>query len=452
MPTSVATPNDLSKVQAQVTALAEKHAALEAATAAAFVANAETEAAQAASLSAQSASLAALLERVAALEARPVYVPPPPPPAPPAIPLSLIGDRVMGMNIGGKNYDDPLYQERLARARLVVIAPYPGWRGDVNGSRVRPVVQALKQRNPALRVFLYTNVVECQPLIAGVANSYEATAKKLDAEDWWLRTAAGATLESRIQPKKLDINLTDYAKPDAAGLRFPQWYARQQHAMWFANIPEADWYHDNSNWRSRQYTGANWRLDGVDVNAQADTTMHQPWRKGMRSLWDECRSLTPGVLHMGNPDNDLSHPEFAGCLDAGFMENAQRKTWEQAWAWYSGLQKNLLDPSMACLHVTATDADAVFWLCTALLGDGMFGLTTPGDSYSTLPWLSEYDIRLGAPVAPAEKNANVMTRRYQGGVVALNAGTSETTITLSDFGAVNLPSKTGRILTAQGGA
>jgi hypothetical protein len=45
-----------------------------------------------------------------------------------------------------------------------------------------------------------------------------------------------------------------------------------------------------------------------------------------------------------------------------------------------------------------------------------------------------------------------MTRRYQGGVVALNAGTSETTITLSDFGAVNLPSKTGRILTAQGGA
>jgi hypothetical protein len=447
MPTQVATPNDVAKVQVQVTALAEKHAALESATAAAFVASAEADAAQAKS---EADAIAALLERVAALEARPVYVPP----APPAIPLARVSDRILGMQIGAKNYDDPLYQERIAKLAVAVLAFPKGWKGDVNGNVIRPCVQAIKSRGP-VKVAQYSNFVECLDNV-GQWESSGDIARKLHAHGWWLRTAEGALLPSRIQAGKHDVNITDYVAPDADGLRFPQWHARRDHAMFFGQMPEFDiWYLDNCNEDSRQWGAANWRLDGVNVNAEADTSMHVPWRKAMRAWWDECRRLAPGLTIFGNPDHDLRHAELAGALDGAFLENLQNRDggkWASVWARYVGAMKNVINPSQVAFHVTASQQDATFWLCASLLGDGMFSLTEPGVGYSSVPWLDEYEIRLGSAVEPTPAFANVMTRRYQGGVVALNAGVSEATITLSDFGAVNLPPKTGRILKAQGGA
>jgi hypothetical protein len=443
MPTSVATPNDVAKVQAQVTALAEKHAMLEAATAAAFTADAETVAAQA-------LTLVALLERVAALESRPVYVPPPPQPAPPAIPLSRIADRILGMQIGAKNYDDPLYQERIARLAVAILAFPRGWSGDVGGNKIRPCVQAIKARGP-VKVAQYSNFVECLDNV-GQWESSGDIARKLHAHGWWLKTASGALCQSRIQAGKHDVNITDYVAPDADGLRFPQWHARRDHSLFFAQMPEFDiWYRDNCNRRSRQWEPANWRMDSVDVNGQADEALQLEWRKAQRRWWDECRLLAPGLVHFGNPDNDLSDQEFAGALDGAFLENLQNRDggkWGSVWARYTSAMKNVINPSQVAFHVTASQQDAKFWLCASLLGDGMFSLTEPGVGYSSVPWLDEYEIRLGSAVEPTPDFANVMTRRYQGGVVALNAGVSETTITLSDFGAVNLPPKTGRIFTA----
>ena len=39
--------------------------------------------------------------------------------------------RLLGMNIGAKNYDDTAYQTQLARLDVVILGFYPGWRGDV---------------------------------------------------------------------------------------------------------------------------------------------------------------------------------------------------------------------------------------------------------------------------------------------------------------------------------
>jgi hypothetical protein len=457
MPTQVATPNDVAKVQAQVTALAEKHATLEAATASAFSANAETEARQDRAIAesgkaafAHADAIAALVKRVEDLEARPVYVPPLAPTAPPAVPLSRIADRILGMQIGAKNYDDPLYQERIAKLAVAVLAFPKGWKGDVNGNMIRPCVQAIKARGP-VKIAQYSNFVECLDNV-GQWESSGDIARKLHAEGWWLRTVEGALLPSRIQTGKHDVNITDYVATDADGLRFPQWHARRDHALFFGQMPEFDiWYLDNCNEDSRQWGAANWRLDGVNVNAEADASMHVPWRKAMRAWWDECRRLAPGLTIFGNPDHDLRHQELAGALDGAFLENLQNRDggkWASVWARYTGAMKNVINPAQVAFHVTASQQDATFWLCASLLGDGMFSLTEPGVGYSSVPWLDEYEIRLGSAVEPTPAFENVMTRRYQGGVVALNAGVSEATITLSDFGAVSLPPKTGRIFTA----
>src|SRR6476660_7650117 len=64
--------------------------------------------------------------------------------------------RLLGAFIGSKNYDNPAYQEQIARFDVVILGFYPGWRGDRDGSLMRRAVQQLKQRNPGLKVAQYT--------------------------------------------------------------------------------------------------------------------------------------------------------------------------------------------------------------------------------------------------------------------------------------------------------
>src|ERR1043165_877926 len=56
--------------------------------------------------------------------------------------------RIMGMNIGAKNYDDPKYLDALSRPDVVILGFYPGWRGKDGKASMENVVQAIKQRNP----------------------------------------------------------------------------------------------------------------------------------------------------------------------------------------------------------------------------------------------------------------------------------------------------------------
>ena len=49
--------------------------------------------------------------------------------------------KLMGMNIGAKNYHEPAYQDALSRLDFVVLGVYPGWRGDRNGENFREVSQ-----------------------------------------------------------------------------------------------------------------------------------------------------------------------------------------------------------------------------------------------------------------------------------------------------------------------
>lgn len=43
--------------------------------------------------------------------------------------------RLMEMNIGAKNCDDPNYQQQLARLDVVILGFYKNWKLDGNGQR-----------------------------------------------------------------------------------------------------------------------------------------------------------------------------------------------------------------------------------------------------------------------------------------------------------------------------
>src|SRR5437764_10097861 len=56
--------------------------------------------------------------------------------------LKLVFPRLMGMNIGAKNYDDPQYQRELARLDVVILGFYKGWKPQYGMAKV---VQNLKE-------------------------------------------------------------------------------------------------------------------------------------------------------------------------------------------------------------------------------------------------------------------------------------------------------------------
>jgi hypothetical protein len=150
--------------------------------------------------------------------------------------------RLMGMNIGAKHYDDALYQEQLARLDVVVLGFYRGWNphgyAASPAAAMRKVVQALKARNPRLRVGQYTVLNEANDDPRDVAT--RDLRAKLHKEDWWLHNAAGRRVQWTAQYANWETNFTPWTKPDALGRRWPVWLAARNYAAYFTEVPEFD--------------------------------------------------------------------------------------------------------------------------------------------------------------------------------------------------------------------
>jgi hypothetical protein len=348
--------------------------------------------------------------------------------------------RLLGAFIGSKNYDNPAYQEQIARFDVVILGFYPGWRGDRDGSLMRRAVQQLKQRNPGLKVAQYTVLNE-----AGDDPKKNAADRdkidKLDKEGWWLRNAAGAKQQWTSSYGAWDINITRFAKPDANGDRYPQWLARRDAQQFFERVPELDiWYFDNVMERSR-ISAADWRGGGQNL-AGNDAEVASAFRAAMAEEWAAAKRLVPKAILMGNPDNDLSQPEYRGRLQGAFLEGLMgasysiegRQGWRTMMDRYFGVFPNLLEPRLVAFNVHGKVDDYRFLryaLSSCLLGDGYFSFTEAKAGYSTAAWFDEYDQRIGKAVeAPprAPWRDGVWRRRYENAMVLVNPDNAPHTV------------------------
>ena len=350
--------------------------------------------------------------------------------------------RLLGMNIGAKNYDDTAYQTQLARLDVVILGFYPGWRGDVGGSMIRPTVQALKLRNPALKVGQYTNLNEAADSSVKTAN-YDLSLE-LDQTDWWLRDAvSGAKLQWTSLYNTYDINLTPWTAPDAGGERWPQWLARRNQRVYFDPVPEFDLLYLDGVMLNSRVPAADWKLDGSNWSSK-DPDIAAAYRQGHVAEWQTAAALAPGLLQMGNVDNDLASPEYSGRLGAAFLEAQMGKSWSlETWAgWMPMMQRyftvaaNLKAPALVGFNVSGKVTDYRFFryaFTSCLLGDGYFSFTDSAVGYSSVPWFDEYEVALGAPSEPATLSAwsnGVYRRRYQNALVLVNPQAEARTVTL----------------------
>jgi Hypothetical glycosyl hydrolase family 15 len=342
--------------------------------------------------------------------------------------------RLMGMNIGAKNYDDATYQKELARLNVVILGFYKGWNPGNYGANptaaIRKAVQSLKSRNPNVLVGQYTILSEANDDPNDPPT--QDLRDKLYANHWWLLNAAGQKVQWTAQYSTWEINFTNWTRPDAGGRRWPQWLAERNYTVYFRDIPEFDIVFLDGVIAPLRVT-ADWDLDKVDDDRSSPTILAAHYA-GHLSHWNRLRELAPNALLMGNTDNDLANPKWRDQLNGGFLEGMMGHIWSvETWAgWgammqrYRAVLQNTREPKVVGFNVSGAVDDYRFFryaYTSCLLDDGYFSFTDESKGYSSVPWFDEYEYNLGNALSgpPNDVWADGIWRRdFQNGVVFVN--------------------------------
>lgn len=337
-----------------------------------------------------------------------------------------ISDRLASLNIGAKNYDDPVYQTQISKAAIAIMGFYPGWRGDKAGEKISSVVNKLKELNPKILVGQYTNVMESSAdKVADAANLDKIN--KIDEMNWWLKNAAGQKLQWSTLYNAWDLNITKWTPVDSNGDHFPDWYAKYVTDKFFSKVP-FDFVFSDNNFVQSRIPKANWRLEGIDVlSSLPDISL--AFRQGQVAYWNKLQELNPNLLFAANTDHDCSSPEYKGQLHFALLEkmigaswSLENKSWEAMYSRYLTASKNS-QTTLFCAAGAVTDLQRVrYALASCLLGDGYFVYSDDAVGYSSTPWYPEYDLELGFPIEPPPTQAfrGKWYRKYQNGLVVVD--------------------------------
>jgi len=341
--------------------------------------------------------------------------------------------RLMGINIGNKAYDDPLYRKELSKVDVLIISFYPGWGTYKGVNAEQRTVAAIKQLNPTMLVGQYTMLGEA-PASDNEQSASTDIGRKIDENNWWLRNAEGERVQWTNLYNKWDVNITEFMSPDGDGLYYPQWLARRDYNIYFENNSEFDiWYFDNALSRSPVKL-ADWNQDRRnDLNTHPDVA--RAYRMGNIAEWEEAKKLNPNLLLLGNSD-DISSVEYQNQLHGVLMEAVIGKSWSMVnWYGWDGIMKRYrtnmkytLGPHLVGFNIwgESTDYQGMrYGLASCLLDNGYFSYTDNSEGYSSVPWFDEFDVDLGLPVdPPAERvwNNGVYRRLFERGMVLVNPG------------------------------
>jgi len=363
--------------------------------------------------------------------------------APVAAPTPASFPRLLGMNIGKKNYESAAYQVAMAKLDVVILGFYRGWQNGYAATStlaMRKVVRALKAINPKILVGQYT-------ILNQALDDPNDTASldiqiKVDAADWWLLNAAKRKVQfSREYGPTWEVNVSNWAPQDGNGQRWPEWIAERNYSVFFRDIPEFDIVFLDNVVNPR--VTADWNRDGKDEPANSPAVLTANYA-GHVAEWNRVRQLLPKVLLIGNIDNDLGNPEWKGQLDGGFLEGTMgeiwsietRAGWPAAMARYRAAIQNTRSPKIVAFNVHGSPVDYRFFryaYASCLLDDGYFSFNDKVVMYSSVPWFDEYNFKLGQALSgppAAAWSQGVWRRDFQNGVVLVNPTIASRTVTL----------------------
>ena len=232
----------------------------------------------------------------------------------------------------------------------------------------------------------------------------------VNSNNWWHRDAAGNRTQWTTGYSAHNINITDWARPNASGQRWHQVKAKMDNDKLFANMKGLDYvYLDGFD---VPLADGDWKLIGTN-QSRKDADIVSAYRKGNVAYANSVRALNPSLKFIGNSAS-IEAPEYRNQIEGAYRECLMGKSWslETRLGWEA-----MMDSYRVALANTKATKDVVFGSCnltadpdfyryglaSALLEDGYFSFSVNG--YSQLPWFDEGDAPLGTaaeapPTAP----------------------------------------------------
>ncbi len=333
--------------------------------------------------------------------------------------------RLAAIDYSGK-LTEPGVAERLARFDLVILGaaePIPQFTSE------------LKRKRPDILIGLYTVLNEARRTTH--TRLLQERLKKIEDENWWLRDMRGNQLRWTAEFDTWEVNVSEWAKPDAEGKRYPEWVAELWYRHLFRNSGEVDiWFFDNVFLKQR-IRSADWKRMGQDQSGE-DPEIKASFRRAQRLEVDSARKLSSSLVMMGNTDNDLGSPEYKKMLDGAQIECILGKSWsiEKRLGWhemmkyYAQVSEHIRNPNALIFGVCLNDfrdyRELRYAFASALMGNGYFQIADQTATYREQPWYDEFSIRLGRALEgpfPVANSGGGYRRKFERGVAFVNPST-----------------------------
>jgi hypothetical protein len=340
-------------------------------------------------------------------------------------------------------------QVGLARFDAVVLNIYP--RSDIryNGRTWQAVVAKIRELNPDILLGAYAIIEETKNDSNKETNVDIDKYTKVQHENWWLRTRAGAKVQS--YRASCAINGSRYSAPDASGMRWPQWLAKRDFDKFFSPALISGkgfeiWFVDNIRDKSL-YLG-DWDKDGLNDWSNGATAL-SAYRGMNTDYFAAMRALAPHMILMGNAPCDLSM--YPKALDASLNEAMFGLRWSLGGypPWGQGhdgswtkmmnrynTQFYNVNTELVVFQAQGLSTDYQLFryaLCSCLLNNGYFNYSDKSVGYLVPPWFDEYDHKLGMPISDPRTVAwsnGVWRRDFEYGISLVNPTTSAQTVTI----------------------
>ena len=306
-------------------------------------------------------------------------------------------------------------------------------------SALQSFVTGVKALNPKIKLATGAMLQELQDLPS--TDPKYANWQAVNSNNWWHRDAAGNRTQWTTNYSAHNINITDWARPNASGQRWHQVKAKMDNDKLFANMKGLDYvYLDGFD---VPLSDGDWKLIGTN-QSRKDADIVSAYRKGNVAYANSVRALNPSLKFIGNSAS-IEAPEYRNQIEGAYRECLMGKSWslETRLGWdammasYRDALANTKAPKDVVFGACNLTADPDFYrygLASALLEDGYYSFSVNG--YSQLPWFDEGDAPLGTaaeapPTAPTA--SGLWMRRYTNGLVLVNP--SKTTAASINVGA-----------------
>lgn len=350
--------------------------------------------------------------------------------------------RLMGINFGG-SYSDPSYQKAVSKYDVVVTSFYPEW--DYKKDRLKDTLAAIKKYNPNILILNYSIFNDVSK--GGDIQMNEDIRKKVDQEDWWLRTAGGALTQIEANAYNYySINVTEWASRDSEGLNFPQWRAKRDHEKFFSKQPDLDgWYVDITDFKP-PVPLADFKRSGGNI-PNTNPEVMSSYRKTQVEGWQQFRKYQSDKLIIGNIDHVINEtsPEFVDKLNGAFLESLTGRSWslmnagwDKAMDRYHETMDHVLAPKLVGFGFRGSPTDYQnmrYGLTSCLMNDGYYSYSNIDTGYTEALWFDEYDARLGYPIDQPQTKAwskGVFRRDFDKGIALVNPTDAAVTVTIEN--------------------